>query len=104
MCSHTTIASCPPRPRPCKTSHIVRRQKGDLSSAGVGIPTAPPVSEWHVRNGGSFGSRLLHGCGNGGVPKEDFPPSARVFDCIMCQAGHSSACRDFLWLMQTSVE
>lgn len=36
--------------------------------------------------GGSFGSRLLHGCGNGGVLKEGFPLSARVFDCIMCQA------------------
>lgn len=37
--------------------------------------------------GGSFGSRLLHDCGNGGVLKEGFPLSARIFDCIMCQVG-----------------
>lgn len=56
--------------------------------------------------GGSFGSRLLHGCGNGGVLKEGFPLSARVFDCIMCQAGGilaRVAISSCLWLMPTTV-
>lgn len=88
------------------------RLSADSSVGGTGqtgwrlsLPTLQFLSGTCVKCG-YFGSRLLHGCGNGGVLKEGFPPSARAFDCIMCQTGAilaRLAISSCLWLMRTTV-
>lgn len=70
-------------------------------------PTLQFLSGTCALGGGSFGSRLLHGCGNGGVLKEGFPPSARESLTASCARPGAILARvaisSCLWLMRTTV-
>lgn len=73
----------------------------------AGVPPTLQFLSGTCAVGGSFGSRLLHGCGNGGVPKEGFPPSARESLTASCARPGAILARvaisSCLWLMRTTV-